>query len=85
MIAINSLELWQNPQIHSLIKAQYFRSILTETRSGKLTYAVKPNRQFQQRLHLKYSLLRSREDFIMCLHHAQTPWQHQTAPDTFQS
>lgn len=83
MIAINSLELWQKPQIHSLIKTQY--SILTETRSEKLTCAVKLNRQFQQRLHLKYSLLRNREDFIMGLHYGQTPWQHQTAPVTFQS
>lgn len=56
MIAINSLESWQSPQIHNLIKAQYYHLVLMGPRSEKLTFRVKPNRkQFQWILHLKDS------------------------------
>lgn len=46
-----SLELWKSPQIHNLMKTQYYHPVLMEPKSEKLTCKIKPNRRsFQWRL-----------------------------------
>lgn len=71
MVAINSLELWQSPQIYNLMKNIALSPCIDGTQIRKINRQSKTNKETlsMETPSERLQLLKQWEDFILHLHH----------------